>query len=128
MDCPPNHCTPPKRESVAEQSNIADDWGRELKGLNGLSFILLANLGTIVGLLLASLPHRRLYNLRPRQLQIHHHLFYGPAQCSLKLWPAHSPSRLTTLYTDSSDSFVGSAVFSIVIRGTNQFPGGLCTR
>lgn len=60
MDCAPNHCTPPKHESVAEQSKIADDWGRELKGLKVLSFILFASLGTIVGLLMASLLHGQL--------------------------------------------------------------------
>lgn len=60
MDCAPDHCTPPKRESVAEQSNTADDWGRELKGLKVLSLILFASLGTIVGLLMASLLHGQL--------------------------------------------------------------------
>jgi hypothetical protein len=60
MDCAPNHSAPPKRESVAAQSNIADDWGRELKGLKVLPFILFASLGTIVGLLIKSLLHGQL--------------------------------------------------------------------
>ena len=60
MDCVPNHCTLPKRESVAQKSNIADDWDRELKGLKVLSLILFASLGTIVGLLMASLLHGQL--------------------------------------------------------------------
>src|ERR1035441_8569964 len=32
--------------------------------------------------------------------------FSGPAQRSLALWPARSPSRHATLYIESSDSFV----------------------
>jgi hypothetical protein len=36
-------------------------------------------------------------------------VFSGPAQRSLTLWPARSPSRQATLYIESSDSFVASA-------------------
>ncbi|MDQ1386938.1 MAG: hypothetical protein QOF56_392, partial [Acidobacteriaceae bacterium] len=39
--------------------------------------------------------------------------FSGPAQRSLTLRPARSRSRQTTLYTESSDSFVASAAASI---------------
>ena len=46
----------------------------------------------------------------------------------LTLWPARSPSRQATLYTESSDSFVASAAASIATGGANQFPGGSCTR
>ena len=40
-------------------------------------------------------------------------VFSRPAQRSLTLWPARSPSRQATLYTESSDSFVASAAASI---------------
>src|SRR5260370_32172551 len=40
-------------------------------------------------------------------------VFSEPAQRSLTLWPARSPSRHATLYTESSDSFVASAAASI---------------
>src|SRR5271169_7002293 len=42
--------------------------------------------------------------------------FPGPAQRSLMLWPARSPSRQATLYTESSDSFVASTAASIARR------------
>jgi hypothetical protein len=47
----------------------------------------------------------------------------GPAQRLLTLWPARSPSRLATLYTESSDSFVASAVASIVTGWSKPVPG-----
>jgi hypothetical protein len=47
----------------------------------------------------------------------------GPAQRSLTLWPARSPSRLATLYTESSDSFVASAAVSIVTGWSEPVPG-----
>src|SRR5882724_1072807 len=40
-------------------------------------------------------------------------VFSRPAQRSLTLWPARSPSRQATLYTEGSDSFVASAAASI---------------
>ena len=46
-----------------------------------------------------------------------------PAQRSLMLWPARSPSRLATLYTESSDSFVASAAVSIATGWSEQVPG-----
>src|SRR6202007_623356 len=46
--------------------------------------------------------------------------FSGPAQRSLTLWPARSPSRLATLYTESSDSFVASAAVSIASTGWSE--------
>ncbi len=47
----------------------------------------------------------------------------GPAQRSLTLWPARSPSRLATLYIESSDSFVASAAVSIVTGWSEPVPG-----
>jgi hypothetical protein len=47
----------------------------------------------------------------------------GPAQRSLSLWPARSPSRLATLYIESSDSFVASAAVSIVTGCSEPVPG-----
>jgi hypothetical protein len=47
----------------------------------------------------------------------------GPAQRLLTLWPARSPSRLATLYTESPDSFVASAVASIVTGWSKPVPG-----
>jgi len=47
----------------------------------------------------------------------------GPAQCSLTLWPARSPSRLATLYIESSDSFVASAAVSIATGWSEPVPG-----
>src|SRR5262249_4792756 len=47
----------------------------------------------------------------------------GPAQRSLTLWPARSPSRLATLYTESSDSFVASAAVSIATGWSEPVPG-----
>ncbi len=47
----------------------------------------------------------------------------GPAQRSLALWPARSPSRLATLYIESSDSFVTSAAASIVTGRSEPVPG-----
>ena len=50
-------------------------------------------------------------------------VFSGPAQRSLTLWPARSPSRLATLYIESSDSFVASAAVSIVTGWSEPVPG-----
>ena len=47
----------------------------------------------------------------------------GPAQRSLTLWPARSPSRQATLYTESSDSFVASAAASIASGWSEPVPG-----
>src|ERR1700686_2663028 len=47
----------------------------------------------------------------------------GPAQRSLMLWPARSPSRLATLYIESSDSFVASAAASIATGWSEPVPG-----
>src|ERR1700757_4939163 len=41
----------------------------------------------------------------------------------LTLWPARSPSRLATLYTESSDSFVASAAVSIASGWSEPVPG-----
>src|SRR5450759_5227977 len=49
--------------------------------------------------------------------------FSGPAQRSLMLWPARSPSRLATLYIESSDSFVASAAASIATGWSEPVPG-----
>jgi len=50
-------------------------------------------------------------------------VFSGPAQRSLTLWPARSPSRLATLYTESSDRFVTSAVVSVATGWSEPVPG-----
>jgi hypothetical protein len=50
-------------------------------------------------------------------------IFSGPAQRSLTLWPARSRSRLATLYTQSSDSFVASAAASIATGWSEPVPG-----
>src|ERR1700730_15658356 len=50
-------------------------------------------------------------------------VFSGPAQRSLTLWPARSRSRLATLYTESSDSFVASAAVSIASGWSEPVPG-----
>jgi hypothetical protein len=50
-------------------------------------------------------------------------VFSGPAQHSLILWPARSPSRLATLYTESSDSFVTSTAASIATGWSESVPG-----
>jgi len=47
----------------------------------------------------------------------------GPAQRSLTLWPARSPSRLATLYIESSDSFVASTIVSIATGWSEPVPG-----
>ena len=47
----------------------------------------------------------------------------GPAQRSLTLWPARSPSRLTTLSIESSGSFVASAAVSIATGWNGPVPG-----
>ena len=47
----------------------------------------------------------------------------GPAQRSLTLWPVRSPSRLATLYIESSDSFVASAAASIATGWSEPVPG-----
>src|SRR5215470_13291835 len=49
--------------------------------------------------------------------------FSRPAQRSLTLWPARSPSRLATLYTESSDRFVASAVVSVATGRSEPVPG-----
>src|SRR5215813_9983119 len=49
--------------------------------------------------------------------------FSRPAQRSLTLWPARSPSRLATLYTESSDRFVASAVVSVATGWSEPVPG-----
>src|ERR1035438_1836006 len=49
--------------------------------------------------------------------------FSGPAQRSLALWPARSPSRQATLYTEGSDSFVASAAVSIATGWSEPVPG-----
>jgi hypothetical protein len=49
--------------------------------------------------------------------------FSRPAQRSLTLWPARSPSRLATLYTEGSDSFVASAAASIATGWSEPVPG-----
>jgi hypothetical protein len=50
-------------------------------------------------------------------------VFSRPAQRSLTLWPARSPSRYTTLYIESSDSFVASAAASIATGWSEPVPG-----
>jgi len=47
----------------------------------------------------------------------------GPAQRSLMLWPARSPSRHATLSIESSDSFVASAAASIATGWSEPVPG-----
>jgi hypothetical protein len=49
--------------------------------------------------------------------------FSGPAQRSLMLWPARSPSRHATLSIESSDSFVASAAVSIATGWSEPVPG-----
>ena len=49
--------------------------------------------------------------------------FSGPAQRSPMLWPARSPSRLATLYAESSDSLVASAAVSIATGWSDPVPG-----
>ena len=46
-----------------------------------------------------------------------------PAQRLLTLWPARSPSRQATLYTESSDSFVAFAAASIATGWSEPVPG-----
>ena len=50
-------------------------------------------------------------------------VFSRPAQRSLTLRPARSRSRLATLYTESSDSFVASAAASIATGWSEPVPG-----
>ena len=50
-------------------------------------------------------------------------VFSGPAQRSLTLRPARSRSRLATLYTEGSDSFVTSAAASIATGWSEPVPG-----
>ena len=47
----------------------------------------------------------------------------GPAQRSLTLRPARSPSRLATLYIEGSDSFVASAAASSATGWSEPVPG-----
>src|SRR5262249_43002588 len=48
---------------------------------------------------------------------------HGPAQHSLTLWPVRSPSRLATLYTESSDSLVASTDASVATGWSEPVPG-----
>src|SRR5450755_4139472 len=50
-------------------------------------------------------------------------IFSGPSQRSLTLRPVRSRSRLATLYTESSDSFVASAAASIATGWSEPVPG-----
>ncbi len=50
-------------------------------------------------------------------------VFSGPAQRSLMLWPARSPSRQATLSIESSDSFVASTAASIATGWSEPVPG-----
>jgi hypothetical protein len=50
-------------------------------------------------------------------------VFSGPAQRSLMLRPARSPSRHATLSIESSDSFVASAAVSIATGWSEPVPG-----
>src|ERR1039457_5222338 len=50
-------------------------------------------------------------------------VFSGPSQRSLTLRPVRSRSRLATLYTESSDSFVASAAASIATGWSEPVPG-----
>ena len=50
-------------------------------------------------------------------------VFPRPAQRSLTLWPARSPSRQATLYTESSDSSVASAAASVATGWSEPVPG-----
>ena len=50
-------------------------------------------------------------------------IFSRPAQRSLALRPARSPSRQATLYTEGSDSFVASAAASIATGWSETVPG-----
>jgi len=47
----------------------------------------------------------------------------GPAQRSLTLRPARSPSRHATLFIESSDSFVASTAASIATGWSEPVPG-----
>jgi len=47
----------------------------------------------------------------------------GPAQRSLTLWPARSPSRQATLYIESFGSFVASVAVSIATGWSEPVPG-----
>jgi hypothetical protein len=47
----------------------------------------------------------------------------GPAQRSLTLWPARSPSHLVTLSIESSDRFVASAAVSIATGWSEPVTG-----
>src|ERR1700740_2864652 len=47
----------------------------------------------------------------------------GPAQRSLTLWPARSPSRYTTLSIESSDSFLSPAAVPIATGWNEPVPG-----
>jgi len=47
----------------------------------------------------------------------------GPAQRSLTLWPARSPSRQATLSIESSGSFVASVAVSIATGWSEPVPG-----
>ena len=50
-------------------------------------------------------------------------VFSRPAQRSLALRPARSPSRQATLYTEGSDSFVASAAASVATGWSETVPG-----
>ena len=49
----------------------------------------------------------------------------GRRDCKGEALPRIAPSRLATLYIESSDGFVASAAVSIVTGSNNQFPGGV---
>jgi hypothetical protein len=50
-------------------------------------------------------------------------VFSGPAQRSLTLWPARSPTRQATLSIEGSDSFVASTAASIATGWSEPVPG-----
>jgi hypothetical protein len=54
--------------------------------------------------------------------------FSRPAQRSLTLRPACSPSRLATLCTEGFSSFVPPPLLRLLPSGANQFPGGFHSR
>jgi hypothetical protein len=53
---------------------------------------------------------------------------FGACSAFTHLMAAHAPSRLATLYTESSDSFVAPPSLRLLPGGAIQFPGGSCTR
>jgi len=56
-------------------------------------------------------------------------IFSGPAQRSLPLWPADSPSRLMRPSTpEAPAALLPPPPPRLLPGGANQFPGGTCTR